>query len=481
MSILRKFFKDTLIYGLASITPRLVSFILVPIHTSSLDTALYSINTNYYVYAVFLNALLTMGMETAFFRFFSAETDKMKVVSSSFVMLLLSSVVFLITAWPAAGFLATYFGFPDPYFIKLLILTLFFDTLVVIPFAYLRATGKSLMFAGFRILNVLILLILNVWLLLILPSHPGQELLFSGFIDHMPDVSDIFLANVVASIFTFLLCLPIIFKVKLSWDAVLAKKMFLYGWPVMVAGFAYAVNENLDKLFISQYLGDDVNGMYAGCYKLGVFMSLYVMTFRLGAEPFFFNQYGKEGAELLYSKILTWFVIFGCLCMLLVTGFVDLFAGLLLKRASYKQALDIVPVILLANMFLGVYNNLSVWYKLKDKTRMGMLISVFGALITIVLLPVLLPVLGYMGAAYTTLIVYFFMAATSYILGRKYYPVPYETTKVLTYLGLTAGISMLSFYFFRGNSLVNLGILIVFMMLVMFREGLFKKVVKNKV
>lgn len=480
MSILKKFFRDTIIYGLASVTPRLVSFILVPIHTSSLDTALYSINTNYYVYAVFLNALLTMGMETAFFRYFSGESDKMKVVSSSFVMLALSSLIFLIATWPASSFLATFFGFPDPYFIKLLILTIVFDTLVVIPFAYLRATGRSLMFAGFRILNVLILLLLNVWLLLILPSQSGDQVLFSGWIDRTADVSDIFVANVVASIFTFLLCLPLIFKVKITWDSTLIRKMFVYGWPVMVAGFAYAINENLDKLFISHYLGDDVNGMYAGCYKLGVFMSLYVMTFRLGAEPFFFNQYGKEGAESLYSRILTWFVIFGCLCMLLVTGFVDIFAGLLLKRVSYKAALDIVPIILLANMFLGVYNNLSVWYKLKDKTRIGMLISVFGALITIVLLPVLLPVLGYMGAAYTTLIVYFFMAATSYLMGRKYYPVPYETAKVLTYLGLTATISMLSFYFFRGNFLANISVLILFTLFVTVWEGLFKRVIVKK-
>jgi O-antigen/teichoic acid export membrane protein len=166
--------------------------------------------------------------------------------------------------------------------------------------------------------------------------------------------------------------------------------------------------------------------------------------------------------------------------MLLVTGFVDIFAGLLLKRASYKAALDIVPIILLANMFLGVYNNLSVWYKLKDKTRIGMLISVFGALITIVLLPVLLPVLGYIGAAYTTLIVYFFMAATSYLMGRKYYPVPYETAKVLTYLGLTATISLLSFYFFRGNFLANISVLILFTLFVTMREGLYKRVIVKK-
>lgn len=465
MSILKRFFKDTIVYGLASITPRLVSFVLVPIHTSSLDTALYSINTNYYVYAVFLNALLTLGMETAFFRFFSSESKPDKVISTSFLMLCATSVLFVGMAWPMADKLADFFGFPDPVFIRLLALTIFFDTLVVIPFAWLRAKGKSLVFAGFKILNVVITLALNVWLLLILPTGQLNADIWPGVINPTAEVSDIFAANLAASILTFTLCLPMIGRFQWQIDKILLRRMLAYGLPIMIAGIAYAINENLDKLFIALYLGDEVNGMYAGCYKLGVFMSLYVMTFRLGAEPFFFNQYGKAGAEILYSRILTWFVIFAALCLLVVTGFVDLFAGLLLKRDSYKEALDIVPVILLANIFLGIYNNLSVWYKLRDKTGVGMMISVTGAGLTIILLMVLLPWLGYMGAAWTTFAVYGFMAVSSYVLGRKYYPIPYQTGKVIGLLGVAASLAFVSFYLFRGHHLVNAAFILVFVVL----------------
>lgn len=468
MSILKRFFKDTVIYGLASVTPRLVSFVLVPIHTSSLDTALYSINTNYYVYAVFLNALLTLGMETAFFRFFTSESQPSRVISTSFLMLTATSVLFLGLSWPMAAPLAEFFGFPDPVFIRLLALTIFFDTLVVIPFAWLRAQGKSLVFAGYKILNVMITLVLNVWLLLLLPGGNMQIDIWPGVINPIAEVNDIFAANLTASLLTFVLCLPLIRNVRWQLDKVLLKRMLIYGIPIMIAGIAYAINENLDKLFIARYLGDDVNGMYAGCYKLGVFMSLYVMTFRLGAEPFFFNQYGKAGAEILYSRILNWFVIFGALCLLVVTGFADIFAGLLLKRDSYKEALDIVPVILLANIFLGIYNNLSIWYKLRDKTGVGMMISVTGAGLTIVLLFILLPVLGYMGAAYTTLAVYGFMAVSSYVLGRKYYPIPYQTGKILVLLGTATSLSFVSFHVFRGQHVVTIGFILFFLLLAMF-------------
>lgn len=470
LSQLKSFFRDTVLYGLASITPRLVSFILVPIHTSTLDTAKYSLNTNYYVYAVFLNALLTLGMETAFFRFFSREEKSGNVFSTTYFLLLVTSCIFLALTYPSAAFLAEFMGFPDPLFIKLLACTIFFDTLVVIPFAWLRAKGKSLPFAGYKIINVLITLLLNVWLLLVLPESKTEISFLPQFFNSTPEVSDIFMANLMASVLTFVLCFPLLRNLKFQIDKALLKRMLSYSWPIMVAGIAYGINENLDKLFIAGILGDDVNGMYAGCYKLGVFMSLYVMTFRLGAEPFFFNHYGKEGAENLYSRIMTWFVILGALCLITVVAFIDFFASLLLKQESYKEALEIVPFILLANIFLGIYNNLSIWYKLKDKTLVGMTISVTGAILTVFLLWMLLPISGYMGAAYTTLFVYGFMALTSFLLGRSYYPVPYEIGKVVCYLGMATLLSFISFYYFRGIFWFNATMLVVFLTGIIWKE-----------
>lgn len=470
MSILKKFFKDTVIYGIASITPRLVSFVLVPIHTSSLNTALYSVNTNYYVYAVFLNALLTMGMETAFFRFFSSEKEPKKVLSTSFLLLCFSSGLFLGLGLIFEQQLSSFFGFGDSFIIRLLVLTIFFDTLVVIPFAFLRATGKSMIFAGFKILSVLITLILNIYLLIILPESGNSLRLFSGIFNSVAEVTDIFIANAFASFIILIAFIPFIKNINISVDRGLLKKMVAYGFPIMVAGMAYAINENLDKLFISRILGDDVNGMYAGCYKLGVFMSLYVMAFRLGAEPFFFNLYGTDGAERIYSKILTWFVIFASLCMVVVSLFIDVFADILLKQNSYKQALDIVPFILLANIFLGIYNNLSIWYKLKDKTRVGMFISVVGAVITILMLTFTVPVFGYIGAAYTTLVVYAGMAVSSFFIGKRYYPIPYDVLKISLLLLSATVISFTSFHFFRSNHTTNFLLLCGFIVIVLWSE-----------
>lgn len=478
LSNLGGFLKDTVIYGLASITPRLVSFALVPIHTLVLNTTNYSNNTNFYVYAAFLNAFLTFGMETSFFRFFTAEKEKNRVVSTSFISLLTISLIFVLLAFPMSEQIAQLFGFSDVTFIKLLIATIFFDTLVVIPFAYLRVQGKSIHFAALRIINVIVTLLLNILFLLVLPKLPSSAFeqipLIHYIADQIPNETDIFIANLMASILTLGLCLPIIKAIKFEFDTVLLKKFLNYGLPIMIAGLAYVVNENFDKIIIARLLGEETNGIYAACYKMGVFMTIYIMAFRMGAEPFFFNQASKENAKSTYSTIMTWFVILACFCMMTVTAYTDFFASLLLKQDIYLQGLAIVPVILLANLMLGVYNNLSIWYKLTDRTKVGMYISILGAIFTIVALIFLLPRYGYMAAAYTTLFTYSFMALSSYFLGKKYYPVPYNVSKILVYIAISTSISFSFFYLFRNQIILNTVILILCLLIVFYIENLTK-------
>lgn len=246
--------------------------------------------------------------------------------------------------------------------------------------------------------------------------------------------------------------------------------MLTYGIPIMIGSLAYVTNENLDKLLLSKYLGKEQMGIYAACYKLGVFMSLYIMAFKMGAEPFFFNQADKANARQTYAKIMNWFIIFGSLFMIIIIGFIDQFAQLLLGQSEYFQALEIVPVILLANLFLGIYYNLSVWFKLTDKTKYGMYFSLLGAAITVSLNVIYIPKIGYMASAWATLITYTFITLISYFYGKKYYNIPYPLKTIFFTLIVTITGSYVSFMYFRGNYMVSIVIILGFIGMIIWTQ-----------
>lgn len=264
--------------------------------------------------------------------------------------------------------------------------------------------------------------------------------------------------------------LPYIFKFKFQFSKAVLQKMMAYGIPIMIGSLAYVTNENLDKLLLGDMISKDQMGIYAACYKLGVFMTLYVMAFRLGAEPFFFNHADKANAKETYAKILKWFTIIGTIFMLIVVGYINLFASILLSKPEYYEALAIVPIILLANLFLGIYNNLSVWYKLTDKTKYGMYFSIFGAIITIVLNLFLIEKYGYMASAWATLVAYGSMSIISYFYGKKHYKVPYQLNTILLYLIIVTTLSFISFYQFQENYLVSSLFLIGFIGFILVNE-----------
>ncbi|MCK4562206.1 MAG: oligosaccharide flippase family protein, partial [Flavobacteriaceae bacterium] len=423
MSTLKRFFKDTIIYGIAAVLPRAINIILVKLHTNSLTSDKYAENTIYFVYAAYFNAILTYGMETAFFRFFTKEKEKGKVVSTSFISLLVTTILFLSVMLIYSNNIAIYFGFANPIYFQILILVTTFDTLVVIPYAYLRVANKPIKFAFYKILNILIYAFFNLYFLLYIPYAIKNGAYAPNFItanfEQNPLVLYIFVANLIASLITFLFLSPLIFKFKFIFDKKLLYKMLTYGLPIMIGSLAFVTNENLDKLLISKYLGKDQMGIYAACYKLGVFMTLYIMAFRLGAEPFFFNHAKEKNAKETYAKILTWFIIVGAIFMLIIVAFIDNFANILLGKEEYFEALAIVPIILLANLFLGIYNNLSIWYKLTDKTKYGMYFSIIGAFITIAFNIIFIPKIGFMASAWATLLAYSLMTIISYFYGKK--------------------------------------------------------------
>jgi len=483
LSALQRFFKDTIIYGIAAVLPRAINILLTKLHTSNLKSDKFAENTWYFVFAAYFIALLSFGMETAFFRFFSKEKEKGKVVSTSFITLLVSTLLFLVVLLIFNSYFASILGFSNPMHLKILTLVTALDLLVVIPYAYLRVSNKPLKFTFYKVVNIIIYAGINIFFLWFVPYALRYEISLPSSIttsyETTPTVVYIFIANLVASLATFLMLLPYIFKFKFKFDLEVFKKMARYGLPIMVGSLAYVTNENLDKLLLGEMIGKEQMGIYAACYKLGVFMTLYIMAFRLGAEPFFFNHADKANAKETYAKILTWFTVVGALFMLIVVAYINWFASILLAP-EYFEALAIVPIILLANLFLGIYNNLSVWYKLTDKTKYGMYFSIFGALITITFNLIFIPKIGFMASAWATLIAYGAMTALSYFYGKKYYKVPYNFGKVGLYMLISVVLSYLSFYQFKENYIISTGFVIAFIAFVALNEKNEIKTIFNK-
>ncbi|HLU80458.1 MAG TPA: polysaccharide biosynthesis C-terminal domain-containing protein, partial [Flavobacteriaceae bacterium] len=270
------------------------------------------------------------------------------------------------------------------------------------------------------------------------------------------------------------LMMPFYFKLRFHFDRELWKKMMAYALPVLVAGLAFSINEAFDKILLDYLLPQDIAkekiGAYGACYKLAVFMTLFATAFRLGIEPFFFTHANSENAQKTYAAITKYFVVFGSIILVTVMVFLDFLKEMIIREESYWEAMGIVPLILLANLCLGIYHNLSVWYKITDRTKFGAYISVAGAVLTILLNFALIPSVGYFGSAIATLAAYAFMMLLSFYFGKKYYPIPYDLKKIIGYLSIAIGISGISFYQFRGNLIAGSLFLLSFLLIIFISE-----------
>ncbi|WP_417857870.1 polysaccharide biosynthesis C-terminal domain-containing protein [Xanthomarina gelatinilytica] len=472
MSTLKSLFKQTFIYGLATVLPRMLSFLLVRLHTDESvlkSVADYGDVSLIYSYFVLFNVILAYGMETAFFRFFHKEDNKAKVVGTSSISLIVSSVLFFVLALAFQNQIANVIDIKAEY-INLVIWILLLDALVIIPFAWLRANAKPIKYAFIKILNVAINLGLNLFLLLWLKDLATESSLFASIYRPNFEINYIFIANLVASAVTLLIMLPFYFKITYTFNTNLWKQMIRYAFPVLIAGVAFSINETFDRILLDKLLPENIAkteiGMYSACYKLGMFMTLFVTAYKLGVEPFFFSHANTENPKKNYARILEYFVIFGSVILLGVVVFADVLKVILIGDEAYWQAMLIVPIILLANLCLGIYHNLSVWYKITDRTKFGAYISVFGAFLTLLLNIWLIPKISYVGSALATLAAYASMMMISYYFGKKYYPIPYNLKKISVYLLLSIGLSAITFYGFRGNYVVGISALIVFLGLV---------------
>ncbi len=474
MSGLKTLFKQTFIYGLATVLPRMLSFLLTPLYTKVMSVGVYGKVSVIFSWFAIFNVVLAYGMETAFFRFFNKEENKEKVIGTTSMSIIFTSLVVFVLAFIFKSQIATATDIEVQH-INFVIWVLFLDALVIIPFAWLRANAKPVKYAIIKITNVAINIGFNLFFFLLLADLAKNNNLFGSIYKSDFEISYVLIANLFASAITLILMLSFYGKIKYEFSITLWKKMLRYAFPVLIAGLAYTTIETFNRILLDSNLSTAKNpeeevGMFSACYKLALFMTLFATAFRLGIEPYFFSHAKSENPQKNYAKILEYFVIFGSAILLTVIVFSDFLKVIIIRDPDYWEAMWIVPIILLASFCLGIYHNLSVWYKITDKTKFGAYISIIGAIITLLINIIFIPEYGYKASAVATLAAYSIMMLLSFYFGRKYYPIPYNLKKIGLYLVLSIVLSGISFYQFRANYVVGISLLIVFLSVIWFSE-----------
>lgn len=474
MSILKKLAGQTAIYGLSSVLGRMLNYLLVPLYTAVFVPGEYGVVTELYAYVAFLNILYIYGLETAYFRF--SKEDAKKYFDLAFTSILISSLVFSGLIWVFADSIAELLDYPGKSnYLKWLAAILAIDAIVAIPFAQLRQQGKAIQFATFKLTNIGVNISLNLLFILLLPKVFNENP--DGWIDQIYDpsigVGYVFLSNLIANGLYLGFFIKDWLKVKLVFDRFEWKRMMRYAWPILIIGFAGVTNEMLSRAilkyrlpvgFYEGFSNLEILGIFGACYKLAVFMTLAVQAFRYAFEPFFFSQAEDKNSPRIFSKIMTLFVLFTSFSWLVLCVFMPYYAPIFLRQSSYLEALDAVPWLLGGGLFLGVFYNLSLWYKLTDNTLYGAFISIIGATTTFILNWTLIPMYGYMGSAYATFSSYLLMVVISYVWGRKHYSVSYELQKIILYIGL-AGTGIVLNEFIGSSVLISIGIVLIFLTL----------------
>ena len=444
---------------------------MVPLYTKVMPPGSYGEVTLIFAWFAIFNVLLAYGMETAFFRYYSDDNNKEQVVSTSLLSITATTILFTLIAIIFQDSLALLLNIEVRY-IQYVIFILALDALVIVPFAWLRANQQPQRYAIIKITNVAVNLGLNVFFLLLLPGLAGDHPNSIWESMYRPDfqISYIFISLLVASALTLLLMGRRYKLPAYTFDKALWSKMVRYGLPVMIAGIAFTINEVFDRIMLSELLPAEIAkseiGKYSACYKLALFMTLFATAFRLGIEPFFFSHSKSENPQKAYAQITNYFVVLGSVILLAVVVYADQLKLLFVLDSAYWEAMPIVPIIILASFFLGIYHNLSVWYKVTDRTRFGAYISLVGALITIGINYLFIPFIGYYASAYATLAAYGSMMLLSYYYGKKYYPIPYNMRKITFYMTVSIVFSALSFYVFKGQILIGSFLLLVFLLVV---------------
>ena len=454
MKAIKKLTGQTAIYGIPSIVGRFLNWWLNPYWTYVfIDQAQMGRIINVYAYVAFMMVILTYGLETGYFRFASRETDKNKVFSTSLISLLFTSISFLLVIFAFRNNLAQWLDLAsNPQFVTIMAITVVFDVISTIPFAKLRLHNRPIKFAVLKFVNIGINMALNILFLSILPflqrSFPNT--IFSELYDPKFGIGYVFVANLISSVVTFLFLIPEL-NVKYKFDKLLFSKMLKYSFTILIVGITGMINQQIDKILLPILLPESVEpmkqlGIYGACYKMAVLLNMFIQAFRFAFEPFFFNQKEDQDTKKIYVLVMKYFTIIGLIMFLGLSSFIDILK--LLIEPGYRQGIGVVPIILMANFFMGIYFTQSLWYKITDKTIYGAYLGFFGAIITLIVNVAFIPVIGYYASALAFLICFMVITVASYLFGQKYYPVPYDLRSFFFYL-LLGLILFLIYWFFR--------------------------------
>ncbi|MGV3610812.1 MAG: lipopolysaccharide biosynthesis protein [Fluviicola sp.] len=488
MNPLKKLLGQTAVYGLSSILGRTLNYLLVPLYTWVFEEhpEEYGVVSQLYAFVAFLMILLTFGMETTYFRFIQDSDDKKRVFQNGFLTVLLLNVGFflLLLGFNRNVADALLFSGHTEYII-LMGAIVAIDAVSSLPLAKLRSEEKAKEFAIIQFSSIGVNIVLNLVLLY-------------AFVDREDPVKGVFyilIANLVSSLVKPIMLRKDFTGIKLKLDIPLLRKMMVYAIPIVIAGFAGIINEVIDRIMLKQMLYDPANGftakmadaeigIYSACYKLAMLVTILLQAYRYAAEPFFFNQMKNQDRNKLYIKLMNYFVAIVCLIFLAVSLNLDIFK-FFISNETFWSGLPVVPVLLLANVFFGVYINQSIWYKLSNQTKYGAYISIMGAVLTIAINYLFIPEYGFRASAWATLIVYAFQMVVSYLWGQKHFPIKYNLRKFFLYLGLSILIYFVSTWIPYGDHSVirfalNNGMIILFVYIVMSVEGVKLSALRRK-
>lgn len=445
MSGIKKLAGQTLWYGVPTIINRFLGYILnlsLPLlFKQPGDTADL---TQVYAIIPFLAILYTYGLETAYFRFIR-EIDGKKLYNTLISYLLISTIAFTVLLFVFKSTIASLANLENhEEYITMMIIILGLDTIVALPFARLRQENKPKKYAFTRMAGVLVNILVVILFMGIIPNvlqkTPNSFLgkLYSPTLG----IGYYLVGNILGSLTTFLLLATDFRNIKISFDKLIWKKVMTYTLPLIIVGMGGMVNDIMSRLIyqhvvnLPEELAKEELGIFANIFRLALLITIMIQAFRMAAEPFFFNKSGEKDAPKTYAKVMKFFVIACCFMFLFIALFIDViqWGFIAIHREKWVTGLNVVPLLALGNIFLGIYYNLSVWYKLTDNNKKGAYITLMGAAITIVLNIVLIPIWHYTGAAIATFCCYFFMMVVSYKMGQKYYPVPYAQKKLIAYL-----------------------------------------------
>ena len=446
MAGIKQLANQTIWYGLSNIVGRFINYLLTPILTYIYASAEYGDISILFATAAFLNIIFTYGMETSYFRFTQKE-EQQKVFNTTFSMLLITTTVLLVLLLYPIQYIANAMNLSEhPEWLVYVVLIVALDTFSVIPFSKLRQDGKPKKFAAIKLLNILINMFFVIFFLYFCKEdfESEKQSFFASLYNPNIGIGYVFIANLIASAATLLMLVKEFTGFQVNLDKKLLKEIFIYSTPLIIVGFGGIINETIDRFMIVYHYNGTMdearsaNGIYSANYKLAVLIVLFIQTFRMGAEPFFFKQSTKENAKETYAKVMHFFIIVCSLCFLGVVMYLDIwkhFMGIK-KNPEYLQGLFIVPILMLAKIFLGIYYNMSVWYKLTNKTMVGATITLIGAGLTVMVNFLLIPYLGYLACAIATVVCYGSMMIISYVQGQKYYPIPYDLKNGLLYISI---------------------------------------------